>query len=290
MRNQFPVLGTGVFPPESIFHRIYFTRFSDDNGGFIKRETYNANHMDINSVFKSTCRVLFKEEVGEMKEFESFLTKYTEKLMATKSISGKDVYYTAPYCKNAKFLSFEEALDSEISRPMDINDIKDIDSLASAASERFHYTGNKVLGNSKDVEQSENITDCFVVYQSSEILRCEYVAYSSLLRDSKYMFGCSCLGMSSFYINVCESNFSQRCFECLLVFYSADAYYSNNCKSCQDIFFCFDQQSKRNMIGNIALDKDKYKELKEKLLGQIADELKRKKKLLSLIDFIKEGE
>ena len=245
--------------------------------------------MDINGAFKSVCKVLLKQETGELKDFEKYLTKYTERLHVGKSASGAPVYYTAPYCAGARFVSFEEAFKPEAAQPVDINDAKDIDSLLGAVSERICYAGNKVLGNSKFVQESENVTDSNVVYRSSEILRCEYVAHSNLLRDSKYMFGCSSGGENSFCINCCATNNNQRCFETTMLVRCSDAYYSNNCDDCHDVFFCFDQHSKRNMVGNNGLEKQRYAELKEHLLQQICDGLKRKK-LPSLVDFVREGE
>ncbi len=252
-----------------------------------KRPAGTATGMkDVDKAFKSTCKVVLGSEPGSISELEPYLREYAEMLKHKKSINNKDVYYTAPYCESARFLSYEDSFDSP-SKPIDINSIKDIDSLLSAVRENAYYTGNKVLGNSNFVEKSENVIDSSFVYRSSEILRCEYIAHSSLLRDSKYLFGCSCLGTSSFCIKSSETNFSQRCFETNILFYSSDAFYSNNCKSCHEILFCFDQISKKYMVGNNELGRDKYMEIKSRILEQIADELTRKRTLPSLLDLIK---
>ncbi|MFA6530115.1 MAG: hypothetical protein WCT31_00150 [Candidatus Micrarchaeia archaeon] len=249
--------------------------------------------MNINEAFKSVCKVLFKRELGELQEFENYLRTYNEKVSVAKSVSGKDIHYTAPYSKGARFVDYPEAFgksaDAVKSKPINADDIKDIDSLANAAREICYYSGNKVIGKSEFVEKSENIADSSVVYSSSEILRCEYVAYSSLLRDSKYMFGSSCLGESGFCINVCENNNSQRCFETDIVFFSSDCYYSNNCKSSHEMLFCFDQRSKSNMVGNNQLEKSQYLKLKEGLIEQMAGELESKKRLPSLLDLLQGG-
>ncbi|MFH1448341.1 MAG: hypothetical protein ABIG39_05750 [Candidatus Micrarchaeota archaeon] len=249
-------------------------------------DIYNDSWRDVDKAFKSTCRVIFGKEEGGINELEPYLREYTEPLKDTKSINGKDVYYTAPYCESARFLSYDESFDS-VSKPININSIKDIDSLLNAVRENAHYTGNKILGNSNFVEQSENVIDSSFVYRSSEILRCEYVAHSSLIRDSKYMFGSSCLGTSSFCIKSCEACFSQRCFETNILFYCSDAFYSNNCKSCHEILFCFDQVSKRHMIGNNELGKERYGEIKGRIVEQILDELRSKRSVPSLLDLVK---
>lgn len=246
--------------------------------------------MDINGAFKSVCKVLLKEEVGELDEFEKYLSKYAEKLHVAQSAAGALVYYTAPYCEGARFVSFEEAFKPGASQPVDVNDTKDIDSLLNAVGERVCYAGNKVLGNSKFVQESENIIDSSVVYRSSEVLRCEYVAYSSLPRDSKYLFGFSSGADNSFCVKCAGTNQSHRCLESNLAYYCADAYFSNNCKNCQDILFCFDQHSQSSMVGNNKLEKQKYAELKKHILSQVVDELKAKKTVPSLVDFVAHGD
>ena len=242
--------------------------------------------MDVDKAFKSTCKVLLGQEVGSINELEPYLKEYAEPLKNKKSISNKDVYYTAPYCESARFLSLDESFNS-LSKPLDLNSLKDIDSLLEAVRENAYYTGNKVLGNSKFVEQSEGVIDSSYIYRSSEILRCEYVAHSSLLRDSKYMFGCASQGISDFCLKTCETNFSQRCFETHMLFYSSDAYFSNHCRDCHDIMFCFDQHSKRHMVGNNDLGKDKYETIKKSILEQVIDELLAKRTFTSIMDLIK---
>ena len=241
---------------------------------------------DIHLVFKSVSSVLLKREVGKMDELQDYLTKYTVPMKVAKSESGKDIYYTAPYQKDAKFISFG---NTNPTPKINMNDIRDIDGIISACSETIAYSGNKVLGNCQHIEESENITDSSTVYRSSEILRCEYIAYSSLFRDSKYLFGCCHGGDNEFCIRCDGINQSQRCFESSVLFHCFDTYYSNNCKNCHDVFFCFDQQQKSYMIGNNELAKDRYLELKGQLLEQITDELIRKKTVPSLVDFFIDG-
>jgi hypothetical protein len=245
--------------------------------------------MNINEAFASAARVLFKKEVGQLDDFTTYLDKHSVKLHTATSASGKKVYYTAPYAADAPFISFDEAQQDKKPKHLDLDDIKDIDSIVSAVKEIGAYTGNKVLGNSKQVAESEVVIDSSIVYRSSEIIRCEYIAFSSLLRDSKYMFGCCSGGDNEFCIRCDGVNQSKRCFESSVIFYCSDTYYSNNCKNCQEVFFSFDQQQKKYLIGNNSFERERYLELKKNLLEQIANELTSKKLLPSLVDFYRDG-
>ena len=50
--------------------------------------------------------------------------------------------------------------------------------------------------------------------------------------------------------------------------------------------FCFHQMNKRNCIGNLELPLDKYQSLKTKLLTDIVDELKKKKRIPSIFELV----
>ncbi|VVB57905.1 Uncharacterised protein [Candidatus Anstonella stagnisolia] len=240
--------------------------------------------MDINKDFKSACRVLFGGELGDLEDFSAFLTRYVEPLKSAKSIlSKKDVYFFEPYCKGAKLISLEEA--GKIKSPaLNINDIKDIDSLLAAAQESFAFSGNKVLGTSHDVEEVENCINSSFIYRSHEIFDSEHAAYCQVSMSNKYVFGCSYGADSSFCMNCTEYTKAVRCFECACNLFCSDQYFCYNCKQCIDTMFSFNQYSKRQCIGNNVLEKSKYSSLKQKLVAEIAQELKEKKTFPSLVE------
>jgi len=240
--------------------------------------------MDMDKDFKSACRVLFGQELGDLDDFSNFLMRYVDSLASSKScISKKDVFYFEPYCKTAKFISLEEAGKLQ-PKPLSINDTKDIDSLLRAAQESFAFSGNKVLGTSHETKEAENCIDSSFVYRSHEILNSEHIAYCQVSMSNKYMFGCSYGADSSFCINTTEYTKAARCFECACNFFCSDQYFCYNCKQCFDAMFSFNQYSKRHCIGNNVLEKSKYLSLKQKLIAEIAQELKEKKTFPSLIE------
>jgi hypothetical protein len=54
----------------------------------------------------------------------------------------------------------------------------------------------------------------------------------------------------------------------------------------QNVLFSFNAKNKHDIVGNVELPKDKFAQLKAKLLEEIRDELQRKKKLPSLVEMI----
>jgi hypothetical protein len=87
---------------------------------------------------------------GELSDCAEWLSEYDEKIMRAKSsVSGKGVSFSQnDYEPGARFAAFDELDYGRKFAPVSINEIKDIDSLTSAISERMAYTGNVVLGKS----------------------------------------------------------------------------------------------------------------------------------------------
>jgi len=239
--------------------------------------------MDVNEAFKKASKFILGQEIGEMKEYEGFLKEAALGRFANSSFSKERVFVTSErYCDGARFFDYgkdQKKLAKEIAKPININRIKDIDSLFEAAGEKCFYAGGKVLGKSSNVVDSDNVIDSEHVLNSSVVMYCRYIAYSYMMRKNEYMFGCTSTGDSSWNIRCFDTNTIQRCFESALVVACRDCYFSYNLDSCYDCMFTFSEKAKHHMIGNIQLEKEEYKELKKKLLGEALEQLKRSKRL-----------
>ena len=245
----------------------------------------------INTRWKNACRVLFGEEVGDITKFVPWLTRLNEPVYHRKtSISGKEVSYAhIDYSEKSKWISFDEIDFGKKYSPLSINEIKDIDSIVSALSDRFYYAGNVILGNSGFVEKSANISDSFYMYETTGLTDSKYIGYSTHGRLNEDCFGCNGIGESQFCIKCCETFHNKRCFELWMGQYCSDCYYSHNLSACQDCFFCFNVKNMRNAIGNLALEKSKYLQLKKKLLSEMAQMLRDDKQLPTLVEIVQKS-
>ncbi len=235
----------------------------------------------INRAWKSTCKILLKDEIGDLWDYEKYLSQYIDPLASNKSlISGKDVSIAPmPFCKKARFISDEESnvYDRKLRElKLDINKLKDIDSILENIGEIF-YSGNIVRGNSREVLESDCCFSSSYVYKCSDVYANQHVAYTCNTRKSEYLFGCN-WGGGSRYLIKCSQIFEQiRCFETLHTISISDCYYAANLEGCANCMFTFNQKSKRNMIGNVQLSAERYDKLKEKLIEEIRETLKAKK-------------
>ena len=233
---------------------------------------------EVNRKWKSTCRVLLGGEVGELSDFAGWLSDYNGPRHTHKSlVSGRQVEALLGfYSPHAKWQSFDEVDFSTGKRTLSENDTKDIDSILRALSEQAVYVGNIHLGNSTGVEKSTTVFDSHYIYDSVSAFSSKYLAYSNHV-----------IGECNFGTHCCSNNFqirsncieSERCFECSKCDYSADLHYSHGLSACYDCMFCFNLRSKRHCIGNLALPKEKYLQLKTKLLSEMREKLAKDKRL-----------
>jgi len=240
-----------------------------------------------NFAFKSFSRVLFGQEIGSLEEFAPYLQELMSPYRIERShVSGKPVLLSHPYYpKNVKFVSQDEVSQLKFP-PLSINEIKDIDSLLSAVKERQIYCGNKQFGTCHNSELIDNCIDCSDVYFGDNVVEVKKSAFVSYFRESEHMFGVWGIPESSFCMRCCEGIRATRCFESYYVSNVSDMFYAFNCVGCSDCMFAFNLKGKHNAIGNLELPKDHYATLKQKLLSEIAGELKSKKRIFSILELV----
>ncbi len=246
--------------------------------------------VDLDNKWKDTCAILLGAEIGDLQDYENYLRRFVPLLSLKQSkISNKDVFTLGKYPTGTKFISADEhdLYQSTLStEKLDINQIKDLDSLVGAILERVCCAGNIHIGNTFDVTHSDHIFDSSSVYHSSDILWCKNISHSAILKYSENIFGSHFATKVQFAIHSFALYESSRIFEAVRIYFSSDCYYSSNLEGCQNCMFSFNLRNKHNCIGNLELSQDKYASLKSKILEEIRETLKSKKSVLSVIDLI----
>jgi len=238
--------------------------------------------------WRKACKVLFREDIGPLSDYAAWLREDIEAAVRRKStISGKEVTYAiGNYPESAKWIGMEEIGLHWKFEPLGINEIKDVEGIAAAIQDRAFYAGNIIFGNSNFVQKSSNISDSFYMHETETYGDSKYLAYCTVGRLCEDCFGCNGIGESQFCVKSHETYREKRCFEFWMGQNSADCYYSHNLASCTECMFSFNLVNKRHAIGNLELEKGKYAAIKQSLVSQIADELKRKKSAPTLMGII----
>jgi len=236
----------------------------------------------------STCRVLFGSEVGKLEEFGPWLADIGERLEHRKSsVSGKEVTYAITgYNEASRWIGFDEIDFGKKAEPVKLEGGESLDALVALLKGRFLYAGSAVLGNSKFVEKSSGATDCFYMYETGKLTECKYAAYCIIGRLGEDCFGVNGIGESAMCVKCCETFRLRRCFELWQSRSCSDCYYSHNLDDCQECFFCFNAKNLRHAIGNVQLPKEKYYEVKKRLQAEMAEMLRKERRLPSLVEIV----
>ena len=237
--------------------------------------------------WKSTCKLILGIEPGGLKDYGDWLSSHMRQIKAVKSQDGQELMY---HCQSpqpgAKMVAFGSVDFMKRHPPLSANDMKDIDSIAAAIGDRAAYAGNISLGNSRFVEGSTNVIDSTYVYRSACISESSYVAYATDTRLSKMIFGGDQNAQSEQMMAGFINRKGNRCIEAWACDAVSDIYYSSYLQGCTECMFCFNLTGQSHCVGNCALPKEKYLEVKKRLLDQLAGELERKKSLPMLSHFV----
>jgi hypothetical protein len=241
--------------------------------------------LDLQSAFDATAKVLFGSPLGSLSDFEPWLSELVLPYSKVpSSISGKPVILSNPfYPSDARVVSQDELAKVKVP-PFSPNEIKDIDSLFAAAAERAVFCGNKMFGRNSQVEDSDNAVDCLSIAHTHNCRNVKYGAYLSYMRESEHVFGCTGYPESRFCIRTFWGVGANRCFESYFGNNLSETYYCLNCVDCQNVMFGFNLRSKRHVIGGLQLSRERYMQIRQNLVSQMADELRRKKRIFSLSD------
>lgn len=254
----------------------------------MKNEQSNTK-AEIEKAFQETFRIIFGECNVTLEELAPYMLRnhYQPAVVRKSALSGKDVVVShSRYPENARYVSQDEIDYFKKPKPLDINEIKDLDSLMEAINDRVAYAGNKVFGKSAAIERADNCSDSFFVYGSHTVLSSKYVALSAYIRNgSEYIFGSSPLLRGKYLIRVIGSDNLTRAFETCVTTNSSDMFFCLYCHGCSNVMFSFNQKGKRYVIGNLELEKEKYFDLRKKLVGESREYIEKHKTFYSLFDF-----
>ena len=242
----------------------------------------------LNRRFSGACKILLKQSVGDLWEFDSWLDGMIEKNRLEKScVSGKEVVLgIKEYAADARFVSFDEIDYGKKYAPALSGKEDGMAALICALSDRFMYAGNLVIGKSSHVERSANISDSHYMRDCALYGDCKYMYKSTLGRLNEDLFGSHGCGESQFCIRCTQTYKDRRCFEAWMTQNCSDVYYSFNLDFCSECIFCFNLRNKHHCIGNLQMEPGEYFKVKERLLSEMAQMLKKEKKLPSLLDML----
>lgn len=235
--------------------------------------------------FASTYNVVLKRKPKhELDSFAPWLLKHSVMVKEVKTLFGSMTCYPENLSlfsrvPLARLVRDEELL--ELGKTVAIDE-KEADSLKGLvkALERIGYLSTEIhSGENFNYVKSPIVYYAANVYGCYDVTYADNAGYCSFALNSKYTYGCRRALESQFSLKCYNSLYLSRCFELDSCNKCADSYFCHNSEGLQDCMFCFNLKGKRHNIGNTAFEKEKYAQVKDAVLGQIADDLDRKKTL-----------
>lgn len=253
-------------------------------GGNMPDEDVRA---EVENAFQATFKIIFGECNVRVDELKDYLLRYHYPVEKRRSsVSGKEVATSdSRYCRDAKFIAYDEIDFRKQHPPLGINEIKDIDSIIAAIGDRFAYSGNLTSGSSQFVEGSDAVTDSFYIYNSHHFLASKYAAYSSYVRDaSEYVFGSAYFLRSKYLIKAIAADKITRSFETYISANGSDLFFCYDCVGCSHAMFSFNLRTKNYAIGNLELPRDKYFSIRKKLVDESREYLEKNRTFYSMFE------
>jgi len=241
----------------------------------------------IEEAFAKTCNiVLGKRRAGSIDDYAGWLKGDIRKSKTFKSAASGKPVRRFDYCRYfelpaGRLLLREEA--REAGERLKIAE-KEAESLTiENAHERISgiafFCPEYRDGMNLNIIECATSGDSAHCYRSSATVYAKYAGYCFWPRSSEHSFGCSALLSSEFNIRCFNSVKLARCFECDFSRDCSGCYFSHNIENCSDCLFCFNVKNLKYAVGNVEVGRERFMEMKKRVLGEIARELEEKKSL-----------
>ncbi|MCX6771670.1 MAG: hypothetical protein NTX79_06455 [Candidatus Micrarchaeota archaeon] len=246
-----------------------------------------ADKAVIEEAFAKTCNIVLGRRLqGSIDDYAEWLKRNIRRSETLKSAASGKPVRRFDYCEYfalppGRLLTREEA--REAGEKLKIGE-KEAESLSLANA---HESIGKIAffcpeyrdGMNLNIIECATCGDSAHCYRSSPVVFSKYAGYCFWPRSSEHAFGCAALLSSEFNIRCFNSVKLARCFE---VDFSRDCsgcYYCHNVENCTDCMLCFNAKNLRYAVGNVEVGRERFMEMKKRLLGLAGKELEETKGL-----------
>jgi hypothetical protein len=245
----------------------------------------NADLAPVEAGFEAATKLVLGVPLSPIKKYEKFLTGRVEGIGKAKSPFGNDVfhsrYFWAANAPKERMITSEEGMEAAKARIKESElEGADLERLLAALSAIAFYPVQFREGNNR------NNSECPIMYHSTDCYRISDATYSKKCAYDIHATNCEAVFGSG--ILMTDSSFSLRCHDCVKVGACMDmdsckncfrCLFCHNCEGLSDCMFCFNAKNLKYAIGNAELGREKFMEMKKKVLEWLVAELEEKKGL-----------
>ncbi len=231
----------------------------------------------VEKAFGAAYGVVMKNEAPSITKLEDWLASNTVRVEEVPTPFGHTTYMPLNFgvistMPKARMATIPELV--EIGKfHMDEKSLGSLDKLLEAVAQIGFFSADYRTGENRNIVKGALLLHSNNVYKGYESTYSEHTGLTSLSLHSKYVYGCHRIIDSQFCLKCYNSVYLNRCFEMDGCIKCADSYFCHNSEALQDCMFCFNMKGRRHMIGNTELPKEKYSQIKKRLLEQIGSEI-----------------
>lgn len=241
---------------------------------------------EIENAFSATSSLLLGAPLTGIRDYSSWLLMHVKgRVIERRSrISGKIVYVSSvPYFQKLgdNVVTHEEGIRLGKERKLTLAEAESL-TLKNASRD---LSGIKTTSPEIIFDKNIGTKECTCYgptqycFQGTMNWYCKNAAYSYWPKRSENVYGSGMVYGCKFCIKVHSSTNLTRCFEVTDSHSCSDTYFSHNCENLQECMFCFNTKGKRYAIANREVGKEKYMEIKKRILKQVYEELSTTKTL-----------
>ncbi|VVB97917.1 Uncharacterised protein [uncultured archaeon] len=239
----------------------------------------------VEKAFAATSEVVLGKRLGPIRDYSKYLSRDVNQIRTAKSrVSGKPVYiaptsgfigiaHNSAKSGEALELGKKSISESGLEKLGLANAGKILAEIKCTTPEVIFTNSNVDIVECSAYGPAAHAYLSSYVYGSSK-----YVSHSFWTRNSENIFGSSVLLYFCKYCIKCyNSSTLTRCFELEGCTNCSDCYFCHNCENLQECMFCFNAKSKRYAIGNVEIGREKYLEVKKRMLAEITSKIEKDK-------------
>jgi len=246
---------------------------------------------DVEEAFQSTSEIILGKKLVGLATYRDWLLENVRRAIKTKSeVSNNFVYVPAIVFFQAikrNMVTLEESKELG-KKKISMEELKDF-TLKNASKKLKgvkYVTSDVKMGQNSNMQESSTYMHAQHCLDGVWYIYSKFDAYCFWPRETEYSFGCDYLFASKFCIKSYNSVKLTRCFEVSDSNNSSDCYFCHNIENCTNCMFCFDAKSLTYAIGNIEVGREKFMEIKNKIMSEVVAELEQNKRLdLNIYNF-----
>lgn len=234
----------------------------------------------IEEAFSRTSEVVLGKRLEGVDDYAEWLKRHTIGISCTPSAFSKSPVLNGEYQHFARIPINRIVTEAEGEKLGELARLSSEEVESLSLSNAHELLGQIAYGATEfGFGTLENVSECPVAgfathgYRTISHVDAKYSAYCTWPRFSDYTFGCRMLFFSAMCINSYHSARLRGCFEVDNSRDCSSAYFCHNAENVQDALFCFNVKNKRNAIGNTEFEKSKFLGIKQKVLGEVLQEL-----------------